>query len=296
MNQKPPRRVASAILFSLSCGLAATAACSSSTATTETSSTATTMVATSGSGGRGGAGPATTSATSTTGNGGSGGPGGASPGGAGGTGLDAGVPPNDGGPTCSAETPAETAACGAGKSCHLASCGPPPQYACYQAGTVVAGAACTNSVDCSSGLTCIGYSATLAVCEKQCATDGDCASAHCLGYTTCSQASSGRLCVRPCSDPTAAGAASCGTGFKCDGACFGQASSTICVPAGTATAGPCTGSSGCAAGYTCLNRAVDGGFAGACTQTCRTNTDCAAGMCTGNFSCAGIANGLHFCQ
>ena len=51
----------------------------------------------------------------------------------------------------------------------------------------------------------------------------------------------------------------------------------------------------CAAGYTCLNRALDGGIAGACTQLCTVNADCAAGMCTGNISCGGVAGGVHFC-
>ena len=158
------------------------------------------------------------------------------------------------------------------------------------------GGACTNSANCASGLTCIAYSATLSVCEKQCAIDVDCMNARCVRYTVCSQVAAGGFCVRPCSDVTAAGAAACATGFKCDGACFGQASSTICVAAGTVMLGACNGSSACAPGYTCLNRALDGGFAGACTQNCRVNTDCTAGMCTGNFSCGGVANGLHFCQ
>ncbi len=187
------------------------------------------------------------------------------------------------------------AMCGAGKSCHLASCGPPAQYACFTAGAASAGAACMSSSDCSAGLTCIRYSLTVSVCEKQCTLDRDCTSGRCAGFTTCSNAVMGRFCLRACSDVTAAGAAACGTGFKCDGACVGQTSTPVCIAAGTARSGPCMSSADCAAGYTCINRSLDGGVAGECMQLCRTAADCTAGMCTGNIACAGVASGSHFC-
>jgi hypothetical protein len=85
-------------------------------------------------------------------------------------------------------------------------------------------------------------------------------------------------------------------GFKCDGICFGQTSATLCVAAGTARSGPCMGGSDCAPGYTCISRSSDGGVSGECIQLCRTQMDCASGMCTGNVSCGPMANGLHFCQ
>jgi hypothetical protein len=72
--------------------------------------------------------------------------------------------------------------------------------------------------------------------------------------------------------------------------------SVICVAAGTARSGPCMGGGDCAPGYTCINRASDGGVTGECLQLCRTQPDCTSGMCVGNLSCGGMSNGLHFCQ
>ena len=272
-----------AMLLLVSGGSALTLRCSSSTVGTTTST-----AGSSGAAGR------TTATTSTT-TGGAGGAAGEGSGGSAGTGANPGIPPADGGSTCSEETPAGTAMCGAGKSCHLASCGPPAQYACFTAGAASAGAACMSSSDCSAGLTCIRYSLTVSVCEKQCTLDRDCTSGRCAGFTTCSNAVMGRFCLRACSDVTAAGAAACGTGFKCDGACVGQTSTPVCIAAGTARSGPCMSSADCAAGYTCINRSLDGGVAGECMQLCRTAADCTAGMCTGNIACAGVASGSHFC-
>jgi hypothetical protein len=216
-------------------------------------------------------------------------------GGAAGAGLDAAPPPNDAASTCNGETLAGTAMCGAGKSCHQTSCGPLLQHACFQAGTIAAGAACASSAECAVGLNCIGFGATVKVCEKQCTSEADCMGGRCVEYTSCSQAVRGRFCLRPCTDVTAAGAAACGTGFKCEGTCVGQTVSTLCLPAGTRRAGACMGTADCAAGYTCVNLSSDGGATGMCTQTCVTDTDCTTGTCAGTLTCGGAASTLHFC-
>jgi hypothetical protein len=151
------------------------------------------------------------------------------------------------------------------------------------------------STDCGAGQTCLAYSATLSACEKQCTADTDCPNSHCLGYSSCGQANFGGFCARPCTDVTMAGAAACGTGFKCDAFCAGQAVSTVCLPSGTLRSGTCTAAD-CAPGYVCVNRNVDGGLVPLCMQYCKTNPDCMTGTCTGNLSCGGVPNGLHFCQ
>jgi hypothetical protein len=56
------------------------------------------------------------------------------------------------------------------------------------------------------------------------------------------------------------------------------------------------GSSDCAPGYTCINRATDGGVSASCIQLCAGNNDCTTGMCTGTLSCGGVASGLRFCM
>jgi hypothetical protein len=283
-----------AIVWVLACGLAMSVGCSSSTSTNTT-----------GSDGNGGAAPSSTHATggagtsSTTTAGGGGSTGGATSGGAAGTagaGQGGSVPPADGGSGCNGETPAATASCGAGKSCHLASCGPPAQFACVQAGMVAQGGACMTNTDCAVGMNCIGYSATLRACEKQCTSDAECPNSRCAEYSTCNMALRGKFCLRPCSDVTAAGAAACGAGFKCDGLCVGGMGATVCVAAGTAKSGACTNNTDCAPGYTCINLSTDGGVAASCTQLCNTTPDCAAGMCTGNIGCGTMATNLHFCQ
>jgi hypothetical protein len=69
------------------------------------------------------------------------------------------------------------------------------------------------------------------------------------------------------------------------------------VAAGAARSGPCMGGGDCAPGYTCISRSSDAGAAaGECLQLCRTQMDCASGMCIGNLTCSGMPNGLHFCQ
>jgi hypothetical protein len=106
----------------------------------------------------------------------------------------------------------------------------------------------------------------------------------------------GKFCLRSCTDITAAGAAACGTGFKCDGLCVGGMGATVCVAAGTARSGPCMSNVDCAPGYTCINLSNDGGVAAACTQLCKNNTDCTTGMCTGSIACGTAATDLKFCQ
>jgi hypothetical protein len=225
------------------------------------------------------------SSSNTTTTAGGGGPGGGATGGS--------TPQGDAGfVACSGETPAGTAACGAGKSCHLASCGPPAQYACVAAGSGSAGTACMTNADCASGLNCIGYSSTLRTCEKQCTDSSECGGTLCADYSACNEAVRGKFCLRACTDFMPAGAAACGMGFKCDtAACIG----TFCIAAGTAKSGSCMGSSDCAAGYICVNVSSDGGGP-TCTQLCQTNSDCTTGSCIGNSDCSnGPPTNIKFC-
>ena len=152
-----------------------------------------------------------------------------------------------------------------------------------------------NNTDCGPGMNCIGYSATLRACEKQCTADSDCGGGRCADYSTCNQAVRGKFCLRGCSDVSAAGAAACGAGFKCDAGCSGNMASTFCSAAGTLKSGACMGSADCAAGYTCVNMSSDGGVAGFCTQYCKTNTDCITGTCTGTIACGTTSTTLKFC-
>jgi len=153
-----------------------------------------------------------------------------------------------------------------------------------------------TNAECGQGLNCIGYSATLRACEKQCTADSECPNSRCAEYTTCNMALRGKFCLRSCTDVTAAGAAACGTGFKCDGLCIGGMAATVCVGAGTAKSGACMGNTDCAPGYSCIIRSADAGASGTCTQLCRTNPDCTMGMCTGEIACGTAATALRFCQ
>jgi hypothetical protein len=86
-----------------------------------------------------------------------------------------------------------------------------------------------------------------------------------------------------------AGAATCGTGFKCDASCTGTTiNPAMCFAAGPLTSGTCSAISDCAAGYSCIGSN--------CRQGCKTNLDCAFGTCTGNIFCGSTQTGFHFCQ
>jgi hypothetical protein len=221
---------------------------------------------------------------------GAGGASGTATGGAGGIGVgrpdagDAGSDP----PSCSGATPAGTRMCGSGKTCLTrVDCG----YGCFAAGNGAEGSDCRSGSDCMAGMTCIKYNATLFACRSLCTVDGDCPSGYrCLDSFTCNAATAGNYCSKLCSDVTATGSLVCGTGFKCDFICDGQATTaTSCDwEAGTLRSGACTVQTDCATGYNCI--------AGMCSQTCRTNADCTVGgACTGTIVCGTTPTSFHYC-
>jgi hypothetical protein len=262
------------------------------TSTSTTGSAGSTSSSTSGSAGSAGSSTTTTaSTTSSTSGGGTKGTGGsAGAGGAGGgsAGSDGGTPSS-----CTSQTPTGTRMCASGETCLRSSCGPPPQYSCFQAGAVMDGAPCTYSTDCAAGMICIGYRSDLSVCRKICALDADCnAGYRCLGSSSgCMPAIQGKYCQKLCDNITREGATSCGTGFKCDISCTDSgANPAMCLLAGSLTSGSCSSYTDCAAGYTC--------FDSVCTATCRTNADCTGGAtCSQDIFCAGTVNtGFHVCK
>jgi hypothetical protein len=221
---------------------------------------------TSGPTGAGGSDATTTTSTTSTGT-------------AGGTTTGSG---GTGGTTCSGPTPQGQAMCGAGKTCNTDDCGPPVTFACFSAGSVQEGGACTDKTDCAVGLTCIHYS-TVYACRKLCTVNTDCPAGFlCSEGFTCGDNpdTAGRYCAKPCSDVvTAAGSSVCATGFRCNFLCdkttHAPVPPTCDFEAGTQRSGACESDEDCAAGYYCLATGTDGGAS--CTQACRSNGDCTAG-------------------
>jgi len=206
-----------------------------------------------------------------------------------------------GGTTCSGPTPAGQAMCGPGKTCNTDSCGPPLEFACFQAGSVQEGGSCLSKTECAVGLTCLHYNALYA-CRKLCSVNTDCpAGSLCTETFTCGSNpdTAGKYCAKPCSDVvTPAGSSVCATGFRCNFLCDRDTRAplppTCDFEAGTKKSGSCASDDECAPGYYCLGTGADGGSV--CTQACRNNADCTTGMCTGTLYCSSVATTYHYCQ
>jgi hypothetical protein len=99
-------------------------------------------------------------------------------------------------PACSGETPAGTAMCGPGMNClQVGAACLPLKFGCRPAGTVGEGSPCKGTLDCMSGIVCVGDSAGLATCRRLCATNADCLEGRlCSGRFSCDGTPLGAYC------------------------------------------------------------------------------------------------------
>ena len=175
-------------------------------------------------------------------------------------------------------------------------CGCPGGQACYPSGTTrvcaVAGtrpegSACTGVSDCAAGLGCVGFTPTVSMCSRICATDTDCGAGslciHTIGDGAGGTVPGLKFCSRACSPAPSAG---CPAGLACT--LFQETAAPMRVftdcggPVGTGTQfAPCTDESDCAAGYGCF----DTGAGNECLAWCRV----ASPTCAGGLSCLGVA-------
>ncbi|MBI2394566.1 MAG: hypothetical protein HYV09_33660 [Deltaproteobacteria bacterium] len=148
--------------------------------------------------------------------------------------------------------------CAEGNTCELQSV--EGAGACKPAGPVARHGACSVPGECAQGMLCIDRT-----CEPYCATDDDCDTRQCMGFTVDgTPVPNIGYCATPC-DPSAV---TCPDGRACK---FASRDETICVPAGPRADGEsCKNDGECGAGLVC-------GDGSLCTPLCTVGTTCPDG-------------------
>lgn len=194
-----------------------------------------------------------------------------------------------GGPACS-ESPCRLVSpqcgCGAGLGCDIEDS--TVGRICTPTGPTPEGASCDLFL-CQAGLDCVRGSATLNWCERYCATDADCIGGPgSLCLETLADPTGAALttaCTMSCNPVTSAGCisgAGCQILFETAGA---MRALTHCIAAGSGGQGAvCTDSSGCQAGYGCLDSSA-GGTGTTCHRWCRPG---GTSTCPGTTTCTGF--------